>query len=183
MAPKKTNQKAAKQPAKTGDLTKLKVIAVWPQNDRASGHTPRQVSFFMFWANEQPPSEVSAMALRHNVKSPLWQRHATPQKGFTSKTEGPPECQLRRGIEPRLHKLRQKKTNKKPRKAPKRTERKHGYPCSRPIKATAHKETTQDTNNTKCNSNNSGSLTHQPESARGRAHTEKTEPYQGRGLA
>ena len=31
---------------------------------------PRQVSFFlMFWVNEQPPSRVSAMALRHNVQS------------------------------------------------------------------------------------------------------------------
>ena len=44
MAPKKHNQNAAKQPAETGNLTKLEAMAFWPQNDRASGHTSRKVS-------------------------------------------------------------------------------------------------------------------------------------------
>ena len=64
----------------------------------------------------------------------------SPQNG------GAPSRQLRRGIEPRLHKLRQK--NKKPQKAPRRTQRKQGNPRSRPTKDTKCKEATKRNKNT-----------------------------------
>ena len=49
---------------------------------------PASGKFFMFWANEQPPSRVSAMALRHNVQSPLRQRRAMPQEGVHQQNGG-----------------------------------------------------------------------------------------------
>ena len=50
------------------------------QHQSPRAKSPRQDSFFMFWANEQPHSRVSAMALRHK-------RRAMSQEGEGSTTK------------------------------------------------------------------------------------------------
>ena len=62
-------------------------------------------------------------------------------KGY-AKNGGAPSRQLRRGIEPRLHKIKTEK-NKTPQKVPEHTEPKRGNLRSRPIKDTKRQETTQ----------------------------------------
>ena len=108
------------------------------QHHSPRAKSPRQVSFFMFWANEQPHSRVSAMALRHKRRamSQEGEGSTTKQRGTKSPTSprdrtSPPQIKTK------------KKTKQKPRKAPKRTLRKQGNLHSRPTKDTKCKEATE----------------------------------------
>jgi len=108
------------------------------QKSRAFGHTvPHQVILSLFFLclrrMSSPPVGLVQWLSDITSNPPPRQRHAMSWKGFAI-NGGASSRQLRRGIEPRLHKLRQK--NKKRLKH-------RGKLRSRPIKDTERQETTR----------------------------------------
>ena len=90
---------------------------------------------------------------------------------------GSTECQLRRGIEPRLHKLGQNK----PKSLKKRQSTQNGNRVTCAVDQLRSPSTRKPHNTTKSN-NNLGSPTHWPESPRSQAITERTDTYLRRGF-
>ena len=110
---------------------------------------PASGKFFVFWANEQPPSRVSAMALRHNVQSQQRQRHAISQEGFTTKRRGtkPPTSPRDRTSPPQIKAKKNKKQKNRRRSAHYRNKATCAVDQLRTPSARKPQKVTQNTNN------------------------------------